>query len=55
MSILVAWRELKKKIREAFDEIDLPMLKRVGTDLEQRCYYLRANNGNHVEIIYCES
>lgn len=42
--------EMKQKIREAFDEIDVPMLRRVWADLEHRLDYLRANNGKHVEI-----
>lgn len=42
--------EMKRKIREAFEEIDVPMLRRVWADLEHRLDYLRANNGKHVEI-----
>lgn len=44
-------KEMKTRIRKEFDDIDVPMLKRVWADLECRLdYYLRANNKAPVEI-----
>lgn len=47
--------EMKRPIREAFDYINFPMLRRKWADLEQRLGYIRANNAKHVEIRSQES
>lgn len=44
---------MQRKIREALDKINVPMLRQVWADLEHRLYYLRGNDENHTEIRYC--
>lgn len=42
--------ELKAKIREAFGKISNEMRHNVWSELEHRLDFLRANNGEHVEV-----
>lgn len=42
--------EIKRKIREAFVEIDVPMLRRVWLYLRHRLDHLRANDVKPFEI-----
>lgn len=41
---------MKKLWGKAFDEIDVPMLRRIWADLDYRLGYLRVKNGKHVDI-----
>lgn len=44
-------KEMKRRIRKAFDDIDVSILRRVWADLECRLdYYLMTDNKTPVEI-----